>query len=66
MRLNTLRRKRLVTIAIPIKRGLKVIHNFSGRQERHVTIAIPIKRGLKAHEAEHTAKEAVSYNCYPD
>ena len=36
-----------VTIAIPIKRGLKVCETFPRGGQRCVTIAIPIKRGLK-------------------
>ena len=37
----------LVTIAIPIKRGLKVEMRVYQLADGSVTIAIPIKRGLK-------------------
>ena len=57
---------RAVTIAIPIKRGLKVCFYYPFDGKNLVTIAIPIKRGLKATTDPPTIGDIVSYNCYPD
>ena len=57
---------RLVTITIPIKRGLK--ERKRGRDKkrnRTVTITIPIKRGLKDNpHAPHSTTD-IRYNYYP-
>ena len=54
----------IVTIAIPIKRGLKACERDRSERLRKVTIAI--KRGLKALKTSGKVYDVVSYNCYPD
>ena len=56
----------MVTIAIPIKRGLKVLGEAPPGESLTVTIAIPIKRGLKDLHHHPLTHQQQRYNCYPD
>ena len=55
-----------VTIAIPIKRGLKDEAITDLVKVQTVTIAIPIKRGLKEYALDTFEATYNCYNCYPD
>ena len=56
----------IVTIAIPIKRGLKAESVAGIVTQNPVTIAIPIKRGLKDGTRSTIPSVSSGYNCYPD